>query len=148
MNKSAVIGSVVVAAVIAVPLLLKSQKSATTMAPESRHSSRAAPSAQVAPKPLPRFVDFGTTTCIPCKVMLGVMAELEQKYPGTMTIEFVNVKEQQQTAEPYGITTIPTQVFFAPDGRELYRHLGVFRAEAIVAKWAELGFPMTPVSGS
>jgi thioredoxin 1 len=147
-NKSVVIAVIIVIGVVAVPLFLKSKGSAMTTAPEGVQSSLPAIGAPAASKALPRFVDLGTTTCAPCKVMLGVMAELEQKYPGVMTIEFVNVQEQPDAAQRYGIQTIPSQIFYAPDGRELYRHVGVFRAEAIIAKWAELGFQFKPASGS
>jgi thioredoxin 1 len=75
--------------------------------------------------------------------MLGVMKELEQRYPGAMEVEFVNVAKQPAEAERVGVEIIPTQIFYAPDGRELYRHVGVLRTEQVVAKWAELGFPIT-----
>jgi thioredoxin 1 len=75
--------------------------------------------------------------------MLGVMGELEQRYPGAMVVEFVNTAERPAEAQRLGVQIIPTQIFYSPDNRELFRHVGVFRAEEIVAKWAELGFPMT-----
>ncbi|HMA96049.1 MAG TPA: thioredoxin family protein [Polyangiaceae bacterium] len=146
-NKSIAAAVIIAVGVVAVPLFLKSKGSATTIAPEGVQPSLPATGAPVTAKALPRFVDLGTTTCAPCKAMLGVMAELEQKYPGAMTIEFVNVQEQPLAAQRYGIQTIPTQIFYAPDGRELYRHIGVFRTEAIIAKWAELGFQFKPASG-
>lgn len=148
MNKST-LGAVAIAiTVIGVPLYLKSQSATPSIQPEAAHSSLPAAGTPAAPKALPRFVDLGTTTCAPCKVMLGVMAELERNYPGAMTIEFVNVQEQPGAARRYGIETIPTQIFFAPDGRELYRHIGVFRSEAVIAKWAELGYQFKQVTGS
>ena len=148
MNRSILAAVAIAIGVIAVPLFLKSLNSANTIAPEAQKPSLPAAGSQAAAKPLPRFVDIGTTTCAPCKAMLGVMAELEQKYPSAMTVEFVNVQEQPGAAQRYGIQTIPTQIFFSPDGRELYRHIGVFRTEAVVAKWAELGFQFKPVLGS
>ncbi len=41
--------------------------------------------------------------------------------------------------EAYGIKLIPTQIFFAADGTELFRHEGFFATEDILAKWRELG---------
>lgn len=146
-NKSIAAAVVVVIGVIAVPLFLKSKAESMAIQPDGAHSSQLATGAAAPTKALPRFVDFGTTTCAPCKVMLGVMAELEQKYPGAMTIEFVNVQEQQEKTQMYGIRTIPTQIFFSPDGKELFRHLGVMRTEAVIAKWAELGIVIKPVVG-
>ncbi|PLX84252.1 MAG: thioredoxin, partial [Desulfuromonas sp.] len=34
----------------------------------------------------------------------------------------------------------PTQIFYAPDGSELYRHTGFYGREEILAKWQELGY--------
>ncbi|GAO01272.1 hypothetical protein PSR1_00125 [Anaeromyxobacter sp. PSR-1] len=76
--------------------------------------------------------------------MLGVMQDLERDYPDSLIVQFINVQERPDEAERYGIQVIPSQIFYGPDGRELYRHTGVFRADAVVAKWAELGFPLQP----
>jgi len=134
-KSTSVVAAVVIAAsVIAVPLVLKSSRAASTPGIQTPQAA----------KGLPRFVELGTTTCAPCRVMLGVMAELEQKYPGAMVIEFVNVHEQPALADRYGVQVIPSQIFYSPDDRELFRHVGVFKAEEIVAKWVELGFPMAP----
>lgn len=102
------------------------------------------PASAPAPKLLPRFVDIGTTTCVPCRVMLGVMEELEAEYADNLKIEFVNMKNDPQTAEKLGVRTIPTQVFFSPEGKELWRHIGVIRAKDVIAKWAELGYKIDP----
>ena len=93
---------------------------------------------------LPRFVDIGTTTCAPCKAMLRVMEELEQQYPGALRIEFVNVKDDPDNAAQYGVKVIPTQIFYSPEGKELYRHTGVFPTRDVAAKWKELGYDLAP----
>lgn len=142
MNARLIAGCAVGLAVIGVPLLLKSKK---PLLADSAPSSGAATSQQA--QRLPRFVDIGTTTCIPCKAMLGVMAELEQEYPGAMAIEFVNVHDDPYAMTRYGVRVIPSQIFYDPDGRELFRHTGVIRADAIIAKWAELGFRITRTPG-
>lgn len=138
--RNKIIALVIVVAIVTIALYLKSGKS--PQGPGSRAEQTGPAAAAPNGQGLPRFVDLGTTSCAPCKVMLGVMAELEQKYPGEMVIEFVNVGEQREEARRYGVRIIPTQIFYAPDGRELYRHTGVFRADEVVAKWAELGYPM------
>jgi thioredoxin 1 len=35
---------------------------------------------------------------------------------------------------------IPTQIFYASDGKELFRHTGFFSREQILSKWHELGY--------
>ena len=44
------------------------------------------------PKGLPRLVDLGSTTCIPCKMMAPVLEELKE-YAGGCEVEFIDVKE-------------------------------------------------------
>lgn len=104
-------------------------------------------SAPLAQQGLPRFVDLGTTTCAPCKVMLGVMAEFEQRYPGALIVEFIDVQRHPEEAERFGVQVIPSQIFYDGNGRELYRHTGVFPTDAIAAKWAELGYRLQPAPG-
>ena len=143
-STSVVAALIITAGVIAIPLLLKSYQN--TSAQGGNQPLQSTGGSLYAAQTLPRFVDLGTTTCAPCRVMLGVMEELKQKYPDTMLVEFVNVRENPAGAQSYGIQIIPTQIFFGPDGRELYRHVGVFRTDAVIAKWAELGFHFEPAT--
>jgi len=88
---------------------------------------------------LPRLLDLGADKCIPCKMMAPILAELKETCAGVVTVEFIDVWQNPQAAEPYGIRVIPTQIFFAADGTELFRHEGFFSREDIAAKWLELG---------
>lgn len=139
-RKSLIISAVVIVGVVGGALALKANGGTSAAGSASARVVAESPAAAQA---VPRFVDLGTTTCAPCRVMLGVMAELEQRYPGAMVVEFVNVNERPADARRYGIEVIPTQIFYSPEGRELFRHVGVFRAQEIIAKWEELGFPMS-----
>ena len=47
--------------------------------------SAAAPSTD----PLPRLMEVGSTTCVPCKAMEPVLAELRKEYAGRMEVVFV-----------------------------------------------------------
>ena len=42
-------------------------------------------------------------------------------------------------ARLYGIEMIPTQIFYDANGKELFRHIGFFAKDDILAKWKELG---------
>jgi thioredoxin 1 len=88
---------------------------------------------------LPRLVDLGAGKCIPCKQMKPILAELTQEYAGQFTVVFIDVWENKAAGEPYGIRLIPTQIFFAADGKELFRHEGFMAKKDILAKWKELG---------
>ena len=87
----------------------------------------------------PRLVDLGAGKCIPCKQMKPILAELTQEYAGQFEVVFIDVWENRAAGEPYGIRLIPTQIFFAADGKELARHEGFMAKKDILAKWRELG---------
>jgi thioredoxin 1 len=88
---------------------------------------------------LPRLVDLGSTTCIPCKMMAPVLDELGKEYAGRMQVEFIDVNANPDAAKPFGIKLIPTQVFIGANGKELWRHEGFISKQDILAKWQELG---------
>ncbi len=88
---------------------------------------------------LPRLVDLGADKCVPCKMMAPILEELRTEYTGKFAVEFIDVWKNSAAGEPYGIKLIPTQVFFAADGTELFRHEGFYAKEDILAKWRELG---------
>jgi len=87
---------------------------------------------------LPRLLDLGADKCVPCKMMAPILEELKEDYVGTLAVEFIDVWKDPAAARPYGIKVIPTQIFFSPDGTELFRHEGFFSREDILAKWREL----------
>jgi len=91
---------------------------------------------------LPRLVDLGASTCIPCKMMVPVLEELKAEYAGRLRVEFVDVRENPDAAADYGIQLIPTQIFQDASGKELFRHEGFMSKEDILAEWAELGFSL------
>ncbi len=143
MSVKSVAGILIVGAVVLVPLWLKRPSASEPAAPRTIAATPvvhpAAPAAAPAPRVLPRFVDIGTTSCAPCKVMMGVLAELEQRYPDSLKVEFINSHDNPDIAEKLNIQAIPSQIFYSPGGQELFRHTGVMRTDAVVAKWKELG---------
>lgn len=92
---------------------------------------------------LPRLVELGSDTCIPCKAMKPILAELESEYAGRLIVEFYDVKKEPALGEMFSINLIPTQVFFDASGKELFRHEGFFAKEDILAKWKELGLDLS-----
>ena len=88
---------------------------------------------------LPRLVDLGADKCIPCKMMAPILTELDSTLAGRLDVEFIDVWKNPDAGRDYGIKLIPTQIFFAADGSELYRHEGFFAKDEILAKWRELG---------
>jgi len=91
---------------------------------------------------LPRLLDLGADKCIPCKMMAPILEELKVEYTEVFSVEFIDVWKNPDAAKPYKLKVIPTQIFFSPDGKELFRHEGFFGREDILAKWRELGLEL------
>lgn len=92
---------------------------------------------------LPKLVDLGAGKCIPCKMMKPILDELKRDYANRFVTEFIDVWENPDAGKPYGIEVIPTQIFYDAEGKELFRHVGFFGKEDILAKWKELGVDLS-----
>jgi thioredoxin 1 len=90
-------------------------------------------------EPLPKLVDLGKGTCIPCKKMKPILEELTVEYEGRAVIEYIDLRYHPEAGREYGIRLIPTQIFFDPEGNEVFRHEGFMDKETIVAKFREMG---------
>lgn len=88
---------------------------------------------------LPKLVDLGAGKCIPCKMMAPILEQLKKDYAGQLTVEFIDVWKNPDAGKAYKIEVIPTQIFYDATGKELFRHIGFFSKDDILAKWKELG---------
>jgi thioredoxin 1 len=66
---------------------------------------------------LPVIIDFGADSCIPCKEMAPVLADLHGSLKGKAIIRFVDVWKYRDLSQGYPIQVIPTQVFFDAAGK-------------------------------
>jgi thioredoxin 1 len=107
---------------------------------DSAGSKPAATPAPDASAGLPRLVDLGADTCIPCKMMAPIIEDMKKEYAGKMEVVFIDVWKKREEAGRYGIQLIPTQIFYGADGKELYRHQGFIGKEDILATWKKLGY--------
>ena len=100
-----------------------------------------APGAATAPvtRKVPRLIDLGANKCIPCKAMAPILEQLRVDYAGRLEVAFIDVWKNPEQAEPYRIHMIPTQIFYAADGRELARHQGFMSREEILVRWKAVG---------
>ena len=92
------------------------------------------------PKALPRMWDYGAENCLPCQEMMRILNPMMQEYAGKVDVRIINVYQEQQLTAQARIQVIPTQIFYDPDGKELYRHVGVYPRDSIVAKFREYGW--------
>ena len=91
----------------------------------------------------PVLLELGSHSCIPCKKMMPILDELSTEQ-SVFVVSFVDVWEVEGKSEQYGIKSIPTQIFFDSDGKELFRHTSFYPKEDILAKWKELGVEVKP----
>lgn len=96
----------------------------------------------VPPVPTPgmvTMVDLGADKCVPCKLMAPILAELEKEYAGRASIIFIDVWKHHDQVERFGISAIPTQIFYDARGKEVRRHVGFMDKKSIVAVFEKLG---------
>jgi|SRR3989338_5447704 len=61
----------------------------------------------------PVFVDFFAPWCGPCQQLGPIVEKLAQEYEGKdITIGKMNIDENMETPEKYGVMSIPTLLFF------------------------------------
>ena len=99
----------------------------------------AAAAADVPVKGMVTMVDLGAKKCIPCKMMAPILEKLEKVYAARAAVVFFDVWEDPAPAKRFGIRTIPTQIFFDKDLKEVYRHEGFLSEEEIVRRFKEMG---------
>jgi thioredoxin 1 len=85
------------------------------------------------------MVDLGAKSCIPCKMMVPILEKLEKDYKGKAAIVFIDLLKDPSQAERFGITIIPTQIFYDKQGKEVFRHKGFMSEEAIVTQLKKMG---------
>ncbi len=90
-------------------------------------------------KVLPRLVDLGAGTCIPCKLMAPILEELKTEYADQINVEILDVRQDPNVISEYHIRVIPTQIFYDALGQERFRHEGFMSKEDILAMWEQLG---------
>jgi thioredoxin 1 len=87
----------------------------------------------------PSLVDFGSKGCRPCDMLAPILETLKKKYDGKANVIFISVRDEQILAARYGIQSIPVQIFFDKDGKEVFRHAGFWPQEELEKKLGEMG---------
>lgn len=65
----------------------------------------------------PCIIDFWATWCPPCKAIAPILEELAMEYKNDIYIYKVDVDEQKELAQVFGIQSIPTLLFVPINGQ-------------------------------
>ncbi len=117
---------------------------AATVALRRDRSHSAAPAPAQPAAVLPRLVDVGADSCIPCKAMVPVLEELRREYAGRLRVDFIDAWKFPAQADAFNVSIIPTQIFIDASGRELHRHVGFISKAEILETWRQLGVHLAP----
>jgi thioredoxin 1 len=80
----------------------------------------------------PVMVDFFSEWCGPCKMAGPVIDQLAEEYKDKVVVGKVNVDEERELAQQYGVMSIPTVIVFK-DGKEVERKVGFVGKEGYQA---------------
>ncbi len=78
----------------------------------------------------PVLVDFWAQWCAPCRMLAPTVEAVAEKYAGSANVVKLNVDDNPQISQRYGIKGIPTLILFK-NGKEEERVVGATSKDAI-----------------
>jgi thioredoxin 1 len=82
---------------------------------------------------VPVAVDFFATWCMPCKMISPFLEQLEAEYKGKAKVFKIDVDQDGQLAEEFGVKGVPTVIFFK-GGKRIDEVVGAVPKDAIESR--------------
>ena len=79
------------------------------------------------------IADFYSDSCVPCKRLSPVLAEIEEEQGDKVKLVKININFDAELAEKYGVMSVPTLIFFK-DGEEVSRINGAVKKSEILSE--------------
>lgn len=82
------------------------------------------------------LIDFFADWCMPCLMMAPVIDELSEKFSGKIKVGKVNIDDNQELAQRFGVSSIPNFIVFR-DGQKVEQFVGGMNADEFTEKLEE-----------
>ena len=77
------------------------------------------------------IVDFYAPWCPPCKIVANNLEDFDISKPENVHIYKVNIDDELTLAKKYGVTKLPTLIYFK-DGKPIKDYVGVLNSEELL----------------
>ena len=81
----------------------------------------------------PMIVDFSATWCPPCQQLKPIFEKLAEDFRGRITFVTIDVDDNPDLAQAYGVTNIPMMVFINKDGQIQSTLVGFQNSDQLLA---------------
>ncbi|MGN0674446.1 MAG: thioredoxin [Oscillospiraceae bacterium] len=79
------------------------------------------------------IADFYSDSCVPCKRLSPVLAEIEEEYSEKIKLVKININFDTELAEKYEVQSVPTLIFFK-NGTKALRKIGALKKSDIISE--------------